>query len=487
VVAGEEAAVAERDRNTFDRKAVAKDLGKRFARALKTPKRAGVGASSDELRAAVDEPLPEHGMAPEDVLGDLESRVKRGLAGTTGGRYYGYVTGALLPAAAAAQAWATAVDQNLGLWSLGPSATELEQVTLRWIADLLEMPWGSGVFTTGATMANTIGLAVARHAYARGHGVDVARDGVGALPPYAVYGSEELHLSDHKALRTLGLGSACVRAIPIDERYAMRADLLDEAIRNDRAAGIEPLAVIAQAGSVNTGASDPLTEIADIAAANGTWLHVDGAFGAFFRLCDRTRPLVEGMGRADSLAVDGHKWLNLPHGTGWALLRDPVLHREAFTGTAGYLTRPAGAGADLHELGIEASRSWRGVSAWAAIKQLGRQGIRDLVTRCCDLTATLEKDVANAPNLELTAPAPTCVVCFRYRPPGWEDGERLDDLNRRIVSDVARGEQVFPTGATLSNGYCVRACIVSWRTTERDVAALVDAVVGAGDRLSQES
>src|SRR5438105_12344100 len=156
-------------------------------------------------------------------------------------------------------------------------------------------------------MANTVALAVARHAFAARHGVDVGRDGVGALPPYAVYGSDELHLSDVKALRTLGLGSDSVRSVPIDQRYAMRPDALAEAIERDRAEGVEPLAVIAQAGSVNTGAGDPLGPVADVCAEHGAWLHIDGAFGAFFRLCERTAPLVEGMERADSLAVDGHK------------------------------------------------------------------------------------------------------------------------------------------------------------------------------------
>jgi len=242
--------------------------------------------------------------------------------------------------------------------------------------------------------------------------------------------------------------------------------------------------VIAQAGSVNTGAGDPLDAVADVCAEHGSWMHVDGAFGAFFRLCERTRRLVEGMERADSLAVDGHKWLNLPNGTGWALFKDPDLHRETFAGTAGYLTKQAGAGPDLHEQGIEASRDWRGVSAWAAIKELGREGVAELVTRCCDLTRELVGMVETSERLELTAPAPTNVACFRYRPEGWNDGEALDDLNRRIVQEVARREEVFATGATLENGYCVRACIVNWRTRRQDVEALVSAVESAGRTLS---
>jgi glutamate/tyrosine decarboxylase-like PLP-dependent enzyme len=194
--------------------------------------------------------------------------------------------------------------------------------------------------------------------------------------------------------------------------------------------------VIAQAGSVNTGASDPIEEIADLCEREGMWLHVDGAFGAFFRLCERTRPLAAGIERADSLAVDAHKWLNVPNGVGFVLTPHAELHRRAFAGTAAYLTPDEGT--NLHELGIEASRSWRGACVWAALKECGRDGIAEIVTRCCDLTSHLAAEVEATPELELTAPAPSCVCCFRYRPPGWPDGPGLDDLNRRIQHAVAR-------------------------------------------------
>src|SRR4029077_18614875 len=265
--------------------------------------------------------------------------------------------------------------------------------------------------------------------------------GVRALPEYAVYASEELHLSDHKALRTLGLGSGCVRTIPIDDRYAMRVDLLAEAIERDRADGIEPAIVIAMVGSVNTGASHPVEAIAELCEQYGLWLHADGAFGAFFRLWEPAAALVAGLERADSLAVDAHKWLNVPNGVGFVLLRDADLHREAFAGSAAYLT--PGAGANLHELGIEGSRSWRGACVWAALKQLGREGVVDMVSRCCELAQELARLVEASARLELTAPAPTNTVCFRYRPTGWSDGDELDELNRSIQAEVAAaGEEI---------------------------------------------
>jgi glutamate/tyrosine decarboxylase-like PLP-dependent enzyme len=456
------------------------DLATRFRRALDPPPRAAAALDVNELHARFDEPLPETGMPVERVLGELAERCDGGLAGSTGGRFFGFVTGATLPAAAIAEAWTAAVDQNPGLWSLGPVAVEVERVTLHWLADLLGYPRGSGAFTTGATMANLIGLAVARHWAAKRQGVDVSEEGVWGLPRLGVYGSEELHLSDLKALRTLGLGAGCVRKIPIDDRYAMRVEPLVQAIERDRASGeAEPAIVIAQAGSVNTGASDPLEAIADVCAEHGLWLHVDGAFGALFRLCERTAPLVVGMERADSLACDGHKWLNVPNGCGFALVRDAELHAGAFAGTAAYLT--PGSGANLHELGPEASRSWRGACVWAALKQLGRDGMEELVTRCCDLAAELARLVEESPRLELCAPVPSNVVCFRYRPDGMGEGPELDDLNERIQARVAAEGDVFHTGARLAPGFCQRAAIVSWRTTSDDVAALAGAVERAGD------
>jgi glutamate/tyrosine decarboxylase-like PLP-dependent enzyme len=456
------------------------DLATRFRRALDPPPRAAAALDVSELRARFDEPLPETGMPVERVLGELAERCDGGLAGSTGGRFFGFVTGATLPAAAIAEAWTAAVDQNPGLWSLGPVAVEVERVTLHWLADLLGYPRGSGAFTTGATTANLIGLAVARHWAGKRRGVDVSEEGVWGLPRLGVYGSEELHLSDLKALRTLGLGAGSVRKIPIDDRYAMRVEPLVQAIERDRASGeAEPAIVIAQAGSVNTGASDPLEAIADVCAEHGLWLHVDGAFGALFRLCERTAPLVVGMERADSLACDGHKWLNVPNGCGFALVRDAELHAGAFAGTAAYLT--PGLGANLHELGPEASRSWRGACVWAALKQLGRYGMEELVTRCCDLAAELARLVEESPRLELCAPVPSNVVCFRYRPDGMGEGPELDDLNERIQARVAAEGDVFHTGARLAPGFCQRAAIVSWRTTSDDVAALAGAVEWAGD------
>ena len=297
------------------------------------------------------------------------------------------MTGGSLPAAAIVEAWTTgAVDQNVGMWPLGPAGVELEQVTIGWLADLLGYPAGSGYFGSGATMANTVALAVARHWFGRKHGVDVVEQGVRALPELAVYASEELHLSDHKALRTLGLGSGCVRHLPIDERYAMRVDLLAEAIERDRANGVEPAIVIADGGlgqyrrvRLDRGRSQTS------AAEHDLWLHVDGAFGAFFRLWGPGAALVAGLGHAGSLARrHGGGALNVPNGVGFVLLKDADLHRETFAGSAAYLT--PGAGANLHELGIEASRSWRGACGVGGTQEpRPRRASLSSSHSCCEL------------------------------------------------------------------------------------------------------
>jgi glutamate/tyrosine decarboxylase-like PLP-dependent enzyme len=211
---------------------------------------------------------------------------------------------------------------------------------------------------------------------------------------------------------------------------------------------------------------------------------VDGAFGAFFRLCERTAPLVAGMERADSVTVDGHKWLNVPNGIGFAFLRDGALQHETFGGTAAYLTPSRGAGRDLHELGIEASRPWRGAATWAALRQLGREGAVELVTRCCDLAQELGRLVEESPRLELTAPVATCVTCFRYRAPGMSEGDALDALNREIQSRLARGGVVLATGGMLPSGFSLRPAIVSWRTTSEHVELLAREVERLGDELA---
>jgi glutamate/tyrosine decarboxylase-like PLP-dependent enzyme len=275
-----------------------------------------------------------------------------------------------------------------------------------------------------------------------------------------------------------------VRHVPVDDRFRLWVPDLVAAIVLDRAVGAHPAIVVAHAAAANTGACDPLREIAEVCRQHDLWLHVDGAFGALLRVSPPYAHLVDGLDLADSVTVDGHKWLNLPNGIAFAFLRDAELHHETFAGTAAYLTRAEGAGLDLHELGVEASRPWRGAATWAVVKHLGREGIAELVTRCCLLAAELGRLVEESPRLELTAPVASCVTCFRYRPAGASEGPELDDLNQRIQARLVQDGVVFATGGTLPSGFSLRPAIVSWRTSAADVALLAEEVVRLGDDLS---
>lgn len=456
-----------------------RDLFGRIEAQLERPAggRAGTEVGAAELRARLREPLPQEGEGTAGLLEEIERRAGDGFTGSAGPRWFGFVTGGLLPGAFLGGAYALALDQCAALWQLTPAGAEIEWLVLDWLKELFGYPAAAGgVITSGATLANFACLAAARNAVGERLGVDVEAEGVMALPrDLVVYGSDELHVSDIKALRMLGLGEGSVRRIPIGAEYRMRADLLGQAIAADEAAGRHPAIVIGQAGSVNAGSSDPLTEIADLCAEHDLWFHVDGAFGAFFALCERTAHLARGMERADSLCVDGHKWLNVPYGTGFAFVREAARLRAPFAADAAYLTPPEGAGEDLSDYGPESSRSLRGLAVWAAIKSLGRRGLEEMVTRHVELAARLAEQVEAEPGLELTAPVQSNVVCFRARPHGVPP-EQLDALNRAVQAHVAAEGEVFFSGTVLDSGYCFRPCIVNWRTQAEDTDAVVPAV-----------
>jgi aromatic-L-amino-acid decarboxylase len=290
-------------------------------------------------------------------------------------------------------------------------------------------------------------------------------------------------LHNVKALRTLGLGADVVRNVGVDDAFRLDVGLLAEAIACDRAAGVLPAIVIAHAGSPNTGAGDPLRAVADLCAAEGIWLHVDEAFGAFFRVCERTAPLVDGLELADSVTVDGHNGSTFRTGSDSRSCVTPTSIMRPLPGPPP-ITPAIGAGLDLHELGVEASRPWRGAAVWAALKHLGREGVSDLVSRCCALALDLAHRAEEDPRLELTAPV-SCVTCFRYRPPGMKEGVELDDLNRRIQQRLALGGSVLAMGGMLPGGFSFRPAFVSWRTSKDDVAALTGAVVRSRRRAAR--
>ncbi|CAN5669637.1 pyridoxal-dependent decarboxylase [soil metagenome] len=436
----------------------------------------------EERAAKFDRPLPEHGEGAEQAVRELLEGVDAGLH-TSGPRWFHFVTGGITPAALGADWLTTVLDQNPGAWVASPLGAELELVALRWLKDLfgLSASW-SGVLTTGATMANLTALSFARRWWALEHGVDIDERGAAGLPQMPVFGSGYVHASDVKALAMLGLGRSSVRRLARDRVGRLDLGALD---RELGALDGAPAVVIASAGEVNAGDFDPLDAMADLAERYGAWLHVDGAFGLFAALSDRTRHLVDGLERADSAIADGHKWLNVPYESGFAFIRDPSLQPAVFGSGAAYLPDVDDPRPNFGFLGPEMSRRARSFPVWATLRAYGRDGYRSIVERHLDLAQRLAARVDDAPDLERLAEVPLNIVCFRSRPPGVPE-ERLNDLNRRLGEAlIADGRVAF--GATDYGGkVALRPALVNWRIREQDVDLAVDVTRELGAKLLAE-
>ncbi|MFD1151354.1 pyridoxal phosphate-dependent decarboxylase family protein [Saccharothrix hoggarensis] len=413
------------------------------------------------------------------AIADLLRIGTRAATHSSGPRFFHFVVGGATPAAQAAD-WVTSLlDQASGLWLTSPFATRAETVVLRWLKELFGLPatYG-GVLTPSATFANLTGLACARFWWAERHGVDVTADGLAGLPRMPVFSSGYVHPSSRKALQLLGLGRDAVRTFTRDD-----AGRLDVAALDDALAGSGPAVLIGNAGEVNGGDYDPLDELADLAERHGAWLHVDGAFGLFAALSPRTAGLVRGVERADSVAADGHKWLNVPYESGVAFVRDRSFLGRAFGGwNAPYLPEPDDEFVNYNNLGPESSRRARALPIWATLRAYGREGHRAMVERHQDLALRLGRRIAEAPDLELLAPITVFIVCFRYRPPGVPEAD-LDALNRRLGEELVEDGRVY-AGTTVYRGMvALRPAIVNWRTTEEDVDLLASVVREIGARL----
>ncbi len=424
---------------------------------------------SDEIAEAIGGPLPESGDGALVALQELHDALPAATR-SAGPRFFHFVIGGSTPAALAADWLASTLDQNAGLWTATPLASQLEKVAVDWLKELFELPpeW-SGVLTTGATMANFTALAAARRWYGERLGVDVERDGLAGLPPIPVLTSGYVHVSTERALAMLGVGTANIQRFARDDAGRLDRSALEAALAE---LGGKPAIVVGTAGEVNAGDFDPIDELADLAAEHDAWLHVDGAFGLFARTTPQAAALAAGVERADSVIADGHKWLNVPYECGFAFVREPRYHAGAFASGAPYLItegRPA-----WGFLGPEMSRRARSFATWATLRAYGRDGYRAMVERHLALARRVGEQVEAAPELELLAPVRLNVVCFRLHPPGLDDEQELDELNTRVGAAIVSDGRVY-FGTTVYRGHvCFRPAIVNWLTTERDVDLIVE-------------
>ncbi|CCH30521.1 aminotransferase class V-fold PLP-dependent enzyme [Actinosynnema sp. NPDC047251] len=436
--------------------------------------------SQAHLVKELDGPLPEDGDGTMTAVADLLRIGTRAATHSSGPRFFHFVVGGSTPAAQAGD-WVTSLlDQAAGLWLTSPLATQAETTVLRWLKEMFGLPAGyGGVLTPSATFANLTGLACARHWWAARHGVDVTADGLVGLPRMPVFSSGYVHASSRKALQLLGLGRDYVRTLTRDDAGRLDLEALDREL-----AVSGPAVLIANAGEVNAGDFDPVDEMADLAREHGAWLHVDGAFGLFAALSPQTAHLVRGVERADSLAADGHKWLNVPYESGFAFVKDPLSLGRAFGGwNAPYLPEPDDEFVNYNNLGPESSRRARALPIWTTLRAYGRSGHRAMVERHRDLAVRLGGIVERSADLELLAPVNLFVVCFRYRPPGVPE-DRLDELNRRLGEELLDDGRVY-VGTTVYRGrVALRPAIVNWRTTAEDIDLLASVVREIGARLA---
>jgi glutamate/tyrosine decarboxylase-like PLP-dependent enzyme len=425
----------------------------------------------DQLRAALGGALPEKGEDPRVVVEALARGADPGLVASAGPRYFGFVIGGALPAAVAADWLAAAWDQNAWTYAASPAGSVVEEVAAGWLVELLGLPADTSVgFTTGATMASFAALAAARSAVLQRRGVDVEEDGLAGVPPVCVVVGDAVHATILAGLQMLGLGRGRVRRVAVDDQGRMRPD----ALRTTLLACHGPTIVCAQAGEVNTGASDPIAEIAEITHGVGAWLHVDGAFGLWAMASPNLRHLVAGVERADSWSTDAHKWLNVPYDSGLVFVRDPEIHRHAMSLGAAYYVISAKGERDNFLLVPDSSRRARGFSVWAALRSLGREGVAEMIERCCALAQRMAERLRGAPGVEILNEVVLNQVLVRFVPP---NGGDADAFTREVIRRIQADGTCWLGGSTWRGQAVARISVSNWSTTAADVDRSAEAIL----------
>jgi aromatic-L-amino-acid decarboxylase len=438
-----------------------------------------------ETRAALDEPTPHGPTDAAEVYRQFREHVLPYPNGNIHPRFWGWVMGTGTPLAMLADMLASGMNPHLAGYDQSPALVERQ--VIRWMAELLGFPAeSSGLLVSGGTVANLLGLAVARNARA---GFDLRAEGLQRpnTPRLLVYGSSETHSWSKKACELLGLGDSALRRIPVDDEYRVDVPALRAAIAKDRSAGHRPICVIGNAGTVNTGATDDLQALASICREEDLWFHVDGAFGAFAALAPSLRASVAGMEQADSIAVDLHKWGYLPFEVGLALVRHPEVHRATFATSSSYLdATPRGivaGGFPFADLGVQLSRGFRALKVWMSLKAHGSDAWGRLVEQNVAQARHLRDRVLAEPRLELLAPVPLNVVCFRYVAPGL-DAAALDAVNEEILLRIQERGIAVPSSTVLGGRFALRVAITNHRSRLEDFDLFVDAVLSIGAELT---
>jgi aromatic-L-amino-acid decarboxylase len=427
------------------------------------PVRGDVDAA--ELCRAMREPAPEHGTALEPLLDALFDEWIPRTYNTASPGYLAFIPSGGVYPAALADLLSAGVNRYTGVWRAAPALVQLEANALDWLRDWMQFPASTrGVFTTGGSMANFTAIVCARERHLGG---DIRRG--------VIYASDQVHHSVLKSARLAGVMPDRIRAIPADDAFRMRVDALEDAIRRDASAGLAPFLVVSSAGTTNTGAVDPLPNIADVCRARGLWHHVDGAYGAFFHMCPELRPLLAGLPRADSLTLDPHKGLFLPYGTGALLVADGEHLRSVHSVTASYMP-PTHEDRDIYDpqqFGPDLSRGFPGLRVWLAVKVYGAARYRAAIAEKRRLALEAAARIAAIPHMVLDAPPQLSLFAFHLAWPGSTLAEQ-NAATRELLERVTRRGRVMLTGCDAGGRYLGRICVLSFRTRGGQIATCVE-------------
>ncbi|MFC2030859.1 pyridoxal phosphate-dependent decarboxylase family protein [Chloroflexota bacterium] len=427
------------------------------------------------IRAILDEPLPVEGKSIDELFSEFTDVIVPNSTQVAHPRFLPYVQPTPNGIAAFADALASTLNQNCNLWTLSPAANAIEQRVVGWFHELFAFPEGSGgIMTSGGSMANLTALAVARDSHLGSRARELGLQGDTA--PLVLYASQEVHNSIDKAAAILGIGLQFVRHVPCDEAQRMRMDRLKEMVSHDRAKGLSPFCVVGSAGTVTTGAIDPLTELADYCGEEDLWLHIDGAFGALAVLSDRLRSRLQPAGRAHSLSLDPHKLLFSPLEAGCILVRNAQDLRTTYSFVPSYLSMASDPDLlNYAEYGPQLSRSFKALKVWWSLRAFGQRAYSDTIDRLLDLAQYMGERADAEPDLELMAPVGLTAVCVRCR-------ALDDDQNERVLTRLVSGGQAFLGRARVKDRFCLRACFMNLRTRPEDVDLILDEIL----RLARE-
>ena len=436
-----------------------------------------------EAIASTQQPLPQSPQEASAVYSDFFNHVLPYNTNNIHPRFWAWVQGGGTPFGMLADMLASGMNANVSIGDTMPMYVEKQ--VINWSKEMMGFPeTASGLLMSGASLANITALVIARHHASR----DIKTKGLQAVPgPLTIYGSSETHNCVLKGVEVIGIGSDNFRRVPVDADYRIRINELKRMIVEDRAAGYHPFCIVGNAGTVNTGAIDPLQDLATIARENNLWLHIDGAFGAIPNLLPEFSDRLKGMEQADSLSFDFHKWMYVNYEAACVLVRDPQLHREAFASAVNYLTlheRGLSAGPDaFNNFGMELSRGFKALKIWMSLKQNGLETYRTLIRQNLQQAQYLAELIQLRPTLELLAPVPLNIVCYRYNP-GKGTQKELNALNKEILMRLHEQGIAAPSYTILNGQYAIRAAITNHRSRFEDFELLVNETIRIGNEIT---